>query len=301
MKTIGSIILSIIIYTIPISGADWGYSKSEQLMWPEKYKQCGGKMQSPIAISTSKAIPRSFHALEMIGYHDFLPGLVALQNNGHSVELRILNNSREVDFPKISGAVLTPGTEYEMQQFHFHWGAKNSRGSEHTVNGIRYPMEMHIVHKNKMYYNMSSALEHDDGVAVVAIFFHVQEEDNDQLSPIVNNLANVKSPNEEILLHVPFSLSSILPCHTNIYYTYKGSLTTPPCSEGVTWILFSHTVPISPGQMKQFRMLSTGKGPMVDNFRLLQDIGCRKVYIRKFKHNQLLYKPFDVSSLRWSC
>ncbi|KAL6424264.1 hypothetical protein ACFW04_009829 [Cataglyphis niger] len=153
----------------------FGYSKKGQHLWPQKYKLCAGKLQSPIAISTSKAIPLPLPALEMIGYHDFLPMPQTFANNGQTIKLAINKNITHGRLPYIFGAMLKQNQQYEMEQLHFHWGTKNNRGAEHVLNGIRYPMEMHIVHRNKAYSNFSHALQHEDGVAVIAVFFQVRE------------------------------------------------------------------------------------------------------------------------------
>lgn len=73
--------------------------------------------------------------------------------------------------PYIFGGKLK--NEYEFEGLHFHWGDKNNRGSEHVLNDIRFPMEMHIIHRNKKYANVSEALEHPDGLTVLAFFYQV--------------------------------------------------------------------------------------------------------------------------------
>lgn len=79
--------------------------------------------------------------------------------------------------PYISGAKL-PG-EFEVESIHFHWGDKNNRGAEHVVNDIRYTMEMHIVHRNRKYSNLTEALGYTDGVAVMGFFYNVRNVLND--------------------------------------------------------------------------------------------------------------------------
>ncbi|XP_011630525.1 carbonic anhydrase 9-like [Pogonomyrmex barbatus] len=151
----------------------FGYSKREQHLWPRKYESCAGKLQSPVAISTSKAIVLPFPALEMIGYHNFLPMPQILTNNGQTVKLSIDKNAIYKRLPYIFGAILKQEQQYEIEHLHFHWGIKNNKGAEHVLNGIRYPMEIHIVHRNMAYSNISHALQHEDGIVVVAAFFQV--------------------------------------------------------------------------------------------------------------------------------
>ena len=73
----------------------------------------------------------------------------------------------------------------------------------------------------------------------------MQEEDNPRLTPILKVLPEVRWNNSEVPINVFLTLSSLMPSNTDIFYTYKGSLTTPPCNEAVTWIIFPTTVPIS--------------------------------------------------------
>lgn len=73
----------------------------------------------------------------------------------------------------------------------------------------------------------------------------MEEEDNNHLKPLIAKLGDIQAANSETKLDYTFKLSSLLPVHMEIYYTYKGSLTTPPCNEAVTWIIFADSVPIS--------------------------------------------------------
>ncbi|XP_076681074.1 carbonic anhydrase 2 [Andrena cerasifolii] len=294
-----------IIYLLAIISlglGHFGYSNRDQHVWVKKFKSCGGKLQSPISISSSRSLALPLPALEVIGYHNFLPRPLSLKNTGHSVEVDIDNVQRSTHLPYIYGAALKANVEYVVDHLHFHWGAKNNRGSEHVLNGVRYPMEMHIVHRNKAYSNFSHALNYEDGLVVLGIFFQLQEEDNKLLSPILNDLINVKWLHKETTLDRPVTLASLLPRNTDVFYTYKGSLTTPPCSEVVTWIIFSTPTPISFTQINKFRPLSNGEAKMADNFRILQHVGLRKVYVRRL--NSLLIAKyngttFNSTNLEW--
>lgn len=75
--------------------------------------------------------------------------------------------------PYIFGGPLD--NEYEIEGLHFHWGDKNNRGSEHTLNDMRLPLEMHIIHRNKKYRNLAEALQHPDGLCVLAFFYQVKQ------------------------------------------------------------------------------------------------------------------------------
>lgn len=287
--------------TIRIIAGHFGYSKRDQHIWIQNFKLCGGKLQSPVSISSSRAIALPLPAMELIGYHDFLPSPLHLKNNGHSVMINI-NKDLKKRLPYIFGGSLDANQEYEMDHLHFHWGAKNNRGSEHILNGIRYPMEMHIVHKNRAYANLSDALHHRNGLVVLGIFFQLREKDNKSLYPIINDLRIVQWLNKETELNSPITLASLMPKNFDVFYTYKGSLTTPPCSEVVTWIIFPTPVAISFAQLNKFRLLSNGEDVLADNYRKLQDLGLRKMYVRRLtpflidKYNETI---FNVTNLDW--
>ncbi|EFN75460.1 Carbonic anhydrase 9 [Harpegnathos saltator] len=245
MRIISHATVTWVIFIIVPSTSGFGYGKREQHLWPKTHKLCAGKLQSPVSISTSKAIPLPLPALEMIGYHDFLPMPQTLINDGRTVKLTINKNAIREKLPYVFGATLKPNQQYEIEQLHFHWGAKNNRGAEHVLNGLRYPMEMHIVHRSLAYANFSQALQHEDGVVVVAALFQLQDEHNEHLRPFLERLPDVKWAHAELSVNISITLTSLIPSDTDVFYTYKGSLTTPPCSEVITWIIFATPVPIS--------------------------------------------------------
>ncbi|XP_032680730.1 carbonic anhydrase 9-like [Odontomachus brunneus] len=300
MHNISQVTMAWIIFIIVPSTNGFGYSKREQHLWPKTHKLCAGKLQSPVSISTSKAIPLPLPALEMIGYHDFLPMPQTLTNDGRTVKLTINKNVMYKKLPYVFGATLKRNQQYEIEQLHFHWGAKNSRGAEHVLNGVRYPMEMHIVHRSLAYANLSHALQYEDGVVVVATLFQLRDEHNEYLRPFLERLPDVKWVHTELSVNISISLKSLIPSNTDIFYTYKGSLTTPPCSEAVTWIIFATPVSISFRQINIFRILSSGKKTLEDNFRHQQGIGLRKIYIRRM-HSWFKYSDsqLNFANLSW--
>lgn len=91
-----------------------------------------------------------------------------------TVSLTIAKRSAYSDLvPYIFGARLN--NEYELEGLHFHWGNRNNYGSEHTFNDVRYPLEMHIIHRNRKYANVPEALKHRDGLTVLAFFYQVSK------------------------------------------------------------------------------------------------------------------------------
>lgn len=110
-------------------------------------------------------------------------------------------------------------------------------------------MELHMVFTNTDYSNDSIALTKLDGLVVLASFFEITAEDNPVYDEIIQALGKINKPDETTNLSVGFTIRSMLPESTELYFTYKGSLTTPPCLEIVTWIDFKHPIQLSHNQV----------------------------------------------------
>ncbi|MBP6189458.1 MAG: carbonic anhydrase family protein [Azonexus sp.] len=184
-----------------------------------KNKVCAiGDRQSPIDIKDGIKVD-----LEPIKFN-YRPSTFRIVDNGHTVQVEIGESS-----------ISLTGKTYELVQFHFH------RPSEEKVNGQRFDMVAHLVHKA------------DDGqLAVVAVLLERGTE-NAFIQTLWNNM-----PLEKNLPVAPptaiIDLNTLLPAARN-YYTYMGSLTTPPCSEGVLWLVMKQPVQVSPDQINIFSRL----------------------------------------------
>jgi carbonic anhydrase len=177
-----------------------------------------GQRQSPIDIKDGIKVD-----LEPIKF-SYRPSTFRVTDNGHTIQVAVADSS-----------ISLTGKTYELVQFHFH------RPSEEKVNGQRFDMVVHLVHKA------------DDGqLAVVAVLLERGSE-NPFIQTLWNNL-----PLEKNSSVAPPSLSidpaSILPASRN-YYTYMGSLTTPPCTEGVLWLVMKQPVQVSTEQIGIFSRL----------------------------------------------
>lgn len=274
---------AVVFISISQGGAShrFTYEKEGQSKWGGS---CGGRYQSPIHIVSHRAISRPLPALEMVHYRNLLPSPVKLLNTGHSVSLKP-SHKNGFHRPQVFGALLAQ--RYELDSLHFHWGHRNSRGSEHIMNGIRFPVEMHIIHRNMKYKNISEAISHTDGLTVLAFFYQVQQSNNKKLDPILKAFRKVHLPEQETSLNSTFTLASLLNTNLDVFYTYHGSLTTPPCSESVTWIVFPDPLYMSFNQIKKFRRVMSGETHMSNNFRSIQPLNKRIVYVRNmWKYNR---------------
>ncbi|XP_063596242.1 carbonic anhydrase 2-like [Penaeus indicus] len=201
-------------------------------------------------------------------------------------------NITDVDeLPSVSGGEL--GGKYTFAQLHFHWGSVSTQGSEHTINGIAYAAELHLVHFKTEYGSLGNAVQYDDGLAVLGIMLLGGLIDNPNLKPIIDGLATI--PNSVLFddrshhtkatqvtrnTWQQCSLSkTCLPANTNTFYRYSGSLTTPTCNEIVTWTVFQDVITISENQLEEFRKLlgDDGEHHIVDNYRPVQPLNGRTV------------------------
>ncbi|RIA97225.1 alpha carbonic anhydrase [Glomus cerebriforme] len=185
-----------------------------------------GKKQSPIDITSE-----DLETLAVPPPAKFLDAkMVESTHNGNTVE--ISSGNEEVPLP---AEITIDGELYKLQQFHFH------TPSEHRINGRYHDIEQHLVFKSE-----------DEKISVVAVFYDVGDEESAFMTPIIENLPmNVGDKNEieEI------GLSNLLCDIKNITqaYTYSGSLTTPPCTEGVTWYVNKDSLTVSVDQLLGLR------------------------------------------------
>ncbi|XP_015127607.1 carbonic anhydrase 15 [Diachasma alloeum] len=242
--------------------------------WGEDYNGCVGKHQSPINIQEHIVRNVSFPELKFFGLES-LRGCY-IENNGHTVMLKMNKTER----PSIFGGPLG-SHEYVFEQLHFHWGENDHEGSEDLINNHSFAMELHAVFYKKIYGSFQQAIHHPDGLTVLAYFFEASEEDNPNYALIVESLPLIEAVDSSTNLN-PMALESLLlpnPAVLQDYFTYNGSLTTPPCSEVVTWIDFKEALPLSHKQIAAFRNVRGPEGvKLTHNFRPIQPLEDRVVY-----------------------
>lgn len=172
-----------------------------------------------------QAVPRAIPAIEMVGYHNLLPGPLEIHNNGHSVSLSVPQAARANGtgqrLPYIFGGLLQ--NEYELEGLHFHWGSKNDRGSEHVINDMRYPLEMHIIHRNMRYKTMADALKYSDGLCVLGFVYQISEHSSRGLREIMHHMHALEAFNSKVHMSSTFALGSMLgTLDTDRLFMYKG-------------------------------------------------------------------------------
>lgn len=206
------------------TGATWTYTGATgPSHWatidPTNYATCAdGTAQSPINISGTKPTP-----LKNLAF-DYTEGEAGIFNNGHTVEAEPLGEE--------ANTVTIGGTVYPFAQFHFH------APSEHEINGMHYPAEVHFVHKTA-----------EGKIAVVGVFLKAGKKANADWAPFVEKMNTATSDPEATLVDLDWE--KLLPENRQTV-RYNGSLTTPGCAEGVKWNVFTHPVVLSQAQINEF-------------------------------------------------
>ena len=107
---------------------------------------------------------------------------------------------------------------YNLAQLHVHWGNTSQVGSEHLLAGKAFPLELHLVHYNSKYSDISEAVGHADGLAVVGVLHHLSAEDSPSLQPLIESAKKVKRAKEVTGLEQGITMDSLLPSQPSLFY-----------------------------------------------------------------------------------
>ncbi|CAH1176762.1 unnamed protein product [Phaedon cochleariae] len=256
----------------------YGYSEYDgPAVWRRKYQQAGGSRQSPINIQDACAIDMpSGNSPQLVFTDNFhaVPQDMKLYNNGHNVVVYAtwMDNKR----PSLIGGPLTE--DYNLLNLRFRWGPNDYEGSEHMINSSRFAMELQAA------FVKGTAASDDildaakkGSLLMVSYLFLVTPVANPYLEPVIDALKYLRCPMSCINIE-PVILSLLMPAFSRDYYTYTGSLTFPPCTEGVKWIVKPEPLMISSEQLKKFRKLYGANGRITNNTRPVQKVNNRDVF-----------------------
>jgi carbonic anhydrase len=227
-------ILPLILYTLVLVAGSMGQAHDPKHSWdygealgpdhwgdlkPEFAMCKSGHQQSPIDIHDAKKAD-----LPQIHF-DYQPSSLHIIDNGHTIMVNYAPGS----FMSVGGK------RYELKQFHFH------RPSEEKINGKAFAMSVHLVH-----------VDQAGKLAVVAVLLREGQE-NSLVDELWKDLPREKE-REDRLDNIRIDVSGMLPSD-RAYYTFSGSLTTPPCSEDVTWFVLKNPVTVSAEEIEKFSQL----------------------------------------------
>jgi len=210
--------------SLDIGEMHWDYQGEtgpEHWAMMEENSDCGGSSQSPINIVNYERA-KGKDALQI--FYSDSTHIFNVVNNGHTIQY----NFAAGDYIKVKGE------RYDLKQFHFHEPA------EHLIEGIRYPMVIHLVHQDA-----------NGRYAVLAVM--AREEKSSEPFDFLERYLPVKQ-DDTVLVDLAFDMNLNLPAN-RAYFTYSGSLTTPPCSENVQWFIFKEPITVSLEQVEALKKL----------------------------------------------
>ncbi|XP_068910043.1 carbonic anhydrase 3-like isoform X2 [Tenebrio molitor] len=226
--------------------------------------------ESPININIAKTVeiqmpPLAWHNLELP------PKKMKVTNTGYTL---ILSAKWHQERPYISDGPLIGN--YVFSQLHFHWGKNDAEGSEHTIDGVRYPLEMHMVCFKANYLTQEAALKEKDGIVVLVYMFKSGKNPAFQL--LVDNIMSIQKAHTSLKMD-PLPLSYFVKKFERDYFLYWGSVTTTVCLHYILWFISREPVGVSAEQVDELRsMLDANDEPLQGNFREVQPLNGRHVF-----------------------
>uniref|UniRef100_A0A8C8BX56 Carbonic anhydrase n=1 Tax=Oncorhynchus tshawytscha TaxID=74940 RepID=A0A8C8BX56_ONCTS len=256
-----------VLTAISAAGGSWCYHDPScgDTTWSTiASEHCNGSRQSPINIVSASAVgDETLTAFTFTKYGDNYT-MNKMKNTGKTVKVKLTSGVQ------IAGGALSEA--YDSLHFHLHWGNGTSvPGSEHTVDGTRYPMELHIVNaKSSHNGNTTTAVADSTGLAALG-FFIEPVPGNVTGSPAAWNtltsyLANITLKDDIVNITHAISLDELLEgVDRTKYYRYLGSLTTPNCNEAVVWTVFKDPIKVSQDLVTADGVLSNSRDNLTKN------------------------------------
>ena len=264
-KLLRTLVFAVAVTVTPMAVAETVHFSYSGDTGPENWSELSpnfamcqaGKHQSPINITSGSDV--DLPELEM----DYSTAAINFVNNGHAVQTNFgAGNTLANDYHEIApyqahvnystgSSINHLDSTYELKQFHFH------SPSEHTLNGEHMPVEIHFVHGD------------DNGHLAVVAVFATEGAANPEIAKLWQHLPDEEGQSNELGQQI--QASGLLPSSKH-YYFYQGSLTTPPCTEGVRWVVMQEPIKMS---AEQIEALQEAIG--FDNYRPTQALNGRVV------------------------
>lgn len=235
MKRLLMMAAATVCLSSPAHAADWGYGgKTGPAHWGDEFPLCGtGKAQAPIDLKGPFA--KATHTIQP----EYKEGALKVVNNGHTIQVNVDPGSK----------LVVDGESFDLLQFHFH------RPSEEKIAGKPMAMVVHLVHRSQA-----------GKLAVLGVLLKEGAE-NPALKTVWAHAPKKEGP-EVVVPGATINPAALVPADLH-YYSFEGSLTTPPCTEGVTFYILKTPATISRAQVREF--------PFKLNARPVQPLNGRKV------------------------
>uniref|UniRef100_A0A0A9YHH4 carbonic anhydrase n=1 Tax=Lygus hesperus TaxID=30085 RepID=A0A0A9YHH4_LYGHE len=248
-------------------GVDFEYSPGYKALvpcqWATEYPTCGGSHQSPVDLPTCAKVvcqpPLRF--TNLLGE----PEQVELIHMLHTPLVKY----HMLEPVKVHGGPLCGS--YVFDHYNVRWGEDAKKGSEHTLGGKSYAGELQLVFYKNTTNGFHDAINITDGVVIFSVWLEeVRSPDNSYFDELLGMMDYITKPWSYTDLCERIPIKYYLPQDRQRYYTYKGSLTYPPCVETVIWVIFMETIPFSHYQFIKLRRMIGVRGSISTNIRPVQ-------------------------------
>lgn len=244
----------------------------EKLVYIRQLTQTEGCFESPIDITLTKAREIQLDPIEWVHFNEPAKK-IKLTNTGLSV---ILSAKWSRERPFIQGGPFFG--KYVFSNIHLHWGKDPMEGSEHSIDGVKYPLEMHVVIFKSSYLTQEAALKEQDGCTVLVYIFKLQDAPNREFQPIIDALDKIRHAETSTKID-PQPITNFMKIFRKDYLMYWGAISTQHCTHYILWLVTRIPIGLSAEQVDAFRSLFNKEGKLLTrNFRDLQGFHNRSLF-----------------------
>lgn len=259
------------------SVAAYGYEEyNGPATWHQRFPDAAGSKQSPINLQDIHSVTINSETEPLLKFSSDIhspPSEMKIYNNGYSIA--IYANWANGKRPSLFGGPLKE--DYNFLNIRFRWGPNDIEGSEHMINSAKFALELQAAFISERSSTEDILIAAREGsFLMLSYLFMVTPMDNPYLEPILTSLKYIKFPMACLCIE-PIILSLLMPDFSRDYFSYVGSLTFPPCTEGVRWIVKAEPLMISSRQVRKFRKLCGCYGRIETNSRPIQKVNDREI------------------------